>query len=119
MVEAVIGGKVEEAAAVAGSATPQAAPGQFEKHYAPKTPAFRFEPRQRGRIDLTDAAIIEPSLDPQGFVRHFYARLRMLDAQQLRAIYIELPPDIAAWRAVRDRILRATRPIDEDPQARS
>ena len=75
------------------------------------TPAYRFEPAHRGRIDLTDAAIIEPSLDPEAYARHFYARLRMLDAQGLRAIYIEMPPDAPLWAAVRDRIMRATKPL--------
>jgi L-threonylcarbamoyladenylate synthase len=118
MIESVIGMKVEETQRFVGSATPQAAPGQFEKHYAPQTPAYRFEPRERRQIELTDAAIIEPTLDPTSYARQFYARLRLLDAQQLRAIYIEMPPDAPEWRAVRDRILRATRPISEDPHAR-
>ena len=119
MIESVIAMRIEESPGVSGSATPQAAPGQFEKHYAPRTPAFRFEPHERDRIDLSDTAIIEPALDPTSYARQFYARLRMLDAQQLRAIYIELPPDIPTWRAVRDRIIRASRPISEDPHVRS
>jgi L-threonylcarbamoyladenylate synthase len=86
-------------------------PGQSAIHYAPRTPAFRFEPAQRPRIDLTNAAIIEPTLDPETYARNFYARLRMLDAQGLRAIYIEMPPDAPAWAAVRDRIVRATKPL--------
>lgn len=86
-------------------------PGQLEVHYAPRTPAFRFEAHQRQGIDLTDAVVLEPTLDPSTYARNLYARLRMLDTQGLRAIYIELPPDTAAWRAVRDRLLRATKPL--------
>jgi len=88
-------------------------PGQLPVHYAPRTPAYRFEPHERKTINLTDAAIIELSLDAESYARSFYARLRMLDTQQLRAIYIELPPDTDAWRAVRDRITRATRALSD------
>jgi len=115
MIESVMGMTVEETGTVAQTMEPQSSPGQFEKHYAPRTPAYRFEPRERHQIDLTDAAIIEPTLDPQAYARQFYARLRLLDAQQLRAIYIELPPDVSEWHAVRDRILRATRLLAEKP----
>jgi hypothetical protein len=34
--------------------------------------------------------------------------LRELDALKLEAIYIEFPPDVPEWAAVRDRITRAT-----------
>jgi L-threonylcarbamoyladenylate synthase len=86
-------------------------PGQHEKHYAPITPAFRFEPHQRARLNLTNAAVLELTLDPATFARNFYARLRLLDAQQLRAIYIEMPPDSPQWAAVRDRVMRAALPL--------
>lgn len=86
-------------------------PGQLETHYAPRTPAFRFDSHQRDRIDLTDAAIIELTLDAAAYAHNFYARLRLLDQQNLRAIYIEMPPERPAWLAVRDRIMRATRPL--------
>lgn len=86
-------------------------PGQLEVHYAPRTPAFRFEAHERLGLDLIDAAVIEPTLDPSTYARNLYARLRMLDTQDLRAIYIELPPDTAAWRAIRDRLMRATKPM--------
>ncbi len=86
-------------------------PGQLPVHYAPLTPAFRFDPNERGQIDLTDTAVIELTLDPESYARNFYARLRLLDTQSLRAIYIELPPDTPGWRAVRDRVLRATKPL--------
>ena len=87
-------------------------PGQLPVHYAPRTPAFRFDALQRTLIDLGDAAIIDLTLDPETYARNLYARLRLLDTQSLRAIYIELPPDSLAWRAVRDRVIRATRPLD-------
>ena len=91
--------------------TAQNPPRQLPTHYAPRTPAYRFDPDERNQIDLTDAAIIEVTLDPQTYARNFYARLRLLDTQDLRAIYIELPPATAPWQAARDRVLRATRPL--------
>lgn len=94
---------------VSSSAAPS--PGLLERHYAPRTPAFRFEPADRDRIDVTNAAIVELTLDPESYARGFYAKLRMLDQQNLDAIYIEMPPDTPAWAAVRDRIIRATRPV--------
>ncbi|MDB5328809.1 MAG: threonylcarbamoyl-AMP synthase [Phycisphaerales bacterium] len=97
--------------AAAGATDILRSPGQLEVHYAPRTPAFRFEAHERLGIDLVDAVVLEPTLDPSTYARNLYARLRMLDTQGLRAIYIELPPDTAAWRAIRDRLMRATRPM--------
>lgn len=91
--------------------TPSKSPGQHLVHYAPRTPAFRFEARDREKLDMTDAAIIEPTLDPESFARNLYARLRLLDSQDLRAIYVQMPPDTPAWAAVRDRLMRATQPL--------
>ena len=110
-VEALIGRVESTFGAVSPETGAARSPGQQARHYAPRTPAFRFEPHQRDRVDPIDAAIIDLSLDPAGYARQFYARLRMLDGQNLRAIYIELPPDTPQWRAVRDRIIRATRAL--------
>lgn len=90
-------------------------PGQQPVHYAPRTPAFRFEPHQRPDLSGSNAAIIELPLDARSFERNLYARLRWLDEQHLEAIYLETPPDTPEWSAARDRVLRATRPITERP----
>jgi L-threonylcarbamoyladenylate synthase len=45
--------------------------------------------------------------------RHLYATLHHCDAMGLRAIVVVLPPDRPEWQAVRDRLLRATRPLAE------
>src|SRR4029077_12455593 len=68
--------------AVAEATTPRS-PGQHAFHYAPRTPAFRFEARERDRIDRNNAAIVEITLDAQTYARNLYARLRMLDQQDL------------------------------------
>ena len=95
----------------ANGLAPLSSPGQLPVHYAPQTPTFRFEPHQRDSLDLDNATALLVTLDPEAYARHFYARLRLLDTQELRAIYIELPPNTPEWRAVRDRVLRATRPL--------
>ena len=113
-------------------------PGQLPVHYAPRTPAFRFEvawasrpcvvpqastgetpipPPNCGiiRIGSTDTIerygpIIALPGEPEFYARHLYEVLRELDAMGLATIYIEMPPDRPEWAAVRDRILRATKP---------
>jgi L-threonylcarbamoyladenylate synthase len=103
------------------SAIAAASPGQQEKHYAPLTPAFRFDGPlpgdQRAGFVLigTNLRHISPTQiempgNPQAYARHFYAVLRELDELQLPAIYIQMPPDHPDWTAVRDRIRRATTP---------
>ncbi|MGN6504048.1 MAG: L-threonylcarbamoyladenylate synthase [Tepidisphaeraceae bacterium] len=116
-IEAVLGRPVRTLGETAApsSAVPQTSPGQLPVHYAPRTPAFRFTADQRPTLDLTDAAIIELTLDPHTYARNLYARLRLLDQQQLRAIYIELPPAVSDWQAARDRVLRATKPYTALP----
>ncbi len=118
MIEAALHESVELIDAHASGAIAMPSPGQMSVHYAPTTPAFRFEPSQRSQIELTNAAIIQPTLDPESYARNFYARLRLLDSQELRAIYIEMPPETEAWRAVRDRIMRATKVWSPRPRTR-
>jgi L-threonylcarbamoyladenylate synthase len=109
---------------------PARSPGQQEIHYAPQTPAYRFETSQRGLIQPQSKGrdngimavgtidyvkkwgpiVAMPRL-AEIYAQNFYAVLRELDAMSLAAIYIEVPPDQPAWAAVRDRIARATRPL--------
>ena len=118
-----------------GSVSPAmsaASPGQHARHYAPRTPAFRFEPHQYDRIRPTDKLgrpngllalssrrplqgwdwMIVMASDPAAYARHLYNALRNLDAEVRTAIYVEMPPDRPEWEAVRDRITRATRPLE-------
>lgn len=107
---------------------PAASPGRQEVHYAPTTPAFRFEPHQRQTLPQSNIAQIlvgQPSLrphdqhhvtlpeDPIQYARYLYAILRELDDRNLDAIYIQMPPDLPQWAAIRDRLRRATRPFDQ------
>jgi len=103
---------------------PATSPGQQDVHYAPTTPTYRFETSQRGIITPDGHGIIVLSPlreyhewgpivampnDPGDYGQHLYAVLRRLDASGLQAIFVEMPPDVPAWGAVRDRLMRATR----------
>jgi L-threonylcarbamoyladenylate synthase len=114
-----------------GEATPAKSPGQHEIHYAPVTAAYRFETSQRGLIhpDAADGrengmvvlsplvilkkwgSIIAMPREPSWYAREIYGILRELDDMGLAAIYLEMPPDTPDWAAVRDRLLRATKPF--------
>ncbi len=48
---------------------------------------------------------------PVAYARNLYATLRLMDEGDADAIYVEMPPNDAEWAAVRDRLLRATRPL--------
>jgi L-threonylcarbamoyladenylate synthase len=122
MIEEVIG-KVAVFSGSIASAEPAMSPGQQEVHYAPRTPAVRFETSQRGLIHPEQNGmmvlgtggfrqweeIVAMPRDAAEYARRFYAVLRDLDARGLNTIYIEMPPDESQWAAVRDRIRRATR----------
>jgi L-threonylcarbamoyladenylate synthase len=127
-------GPVEVSRGIVGSAVPAASPGQQRVHYSPRTPTYRFETAQRGLIQPeTDGQpngmvilsplkvfkkygpIIAMPNDPAEYARHVYAVLRELDDLPIGAIYVEIPPDRPEWAAIRDRLLRATRPLAESP----
>jgi L-threonylcarbamoyladenylate synthase len=128
-IEDVIGPVEVFAGSVAGGVA-AASPGQQERHYAPRTPAVRFETSQRGLIrpetdGQPNGVMVVGTIDyvkkwerivampkvPEVYAQNFYAVLRELDAMGLHTIYIEFPPDAPQWAAVRDRIRRATRPL--------
>jgi L-threonylcarbamoyladenylate synthase len=60
--------------------------------------------------------------DPARYARGLYAAIRDVDAALANlpaasadtVILIEMPPDRPEWAAVRDRLLRATRPLEGD-----
>jgi L-threonylcarbamoyladenylate synthase len=104
-------------------------PGQLPVHYSPRTAAWRFETSQRGQISpeiggaKCGMVVLSPqdvvskwehivalSCKPDVYARHLYEVLRELDAMDLAAIFIEMPPDEPQWAAIRDRITRATVP---------
>lgn len=112
--------EIEEGPPVAG---PAHSPGQGARHYAPATPALRVESLAElealrptpedvvlvvghGAARAPRVALEEPTLA----ARRLYAVLRECDASGPRRILVVMPPREPAWRAIRDRLMRATRP---------
>jgi L-threonylcarbamoyladenylate synthase len=104
-------------------------PGQMHRHYAPRTLTALIEPDQlkrypwpteKRRFGLMvaghDAILSGPLptacvewLEPAEAARELYDTLHNWDDGALDVIYVVLPPDTEDWRAVRDRLWRATR----------
>lgn len=96
------------------------APGTLEKHYAPRTPTRLVDSREIERLCHQRAAVwsrrpparyahwLEAPTEPQLYARLLYQTLRELDAQDCDCILIEKPPEGADWRAIHDRLARAT-----------
>lgn len=104
-------------------------PGQLAVHYSPKTAAVRIDELSElastpnmgttayvilGKHNLTEIAgaphqyLLE---NPELAAREFYRVLRACDALGVRRIVVISPPDQPEWRAVRDRLWRATQPV--------
>lgn len=104
------------------------APGMMDIHYAPITPALRCSLEDlAGSIEmltvnhqkiglLTYAAVAENTQvtviclpnDSDAYAQGVYAALRALDQLQLHTILVVQPPETEAWRAVNDRLSKAT-----------
>jgi len=134
--ETVVGGPVEwPAPAAAGSASAAAArsPGQQARHYAPRTPLEMAGDGTRRAGDLLDAGhrvglvttrsddpairalaarrellVVPMPADPDAYARMLYATLHALDQRDLDAIVVEEPPATEPWKAVHDRLRRAS-----------
>jgi L-threonylcarbamoyladenylate synthase len=124
--EAALGIPIATAAQDAGIR----APGLLEAHYAPDTRLVLCEP---DRLDDRVRALCDRSLrvavmtrthsgaslpagahqhrmpvEPAAFGRQLYASLRVLDSADFDLIVVEQPPAEEAWRAVHDRLSRAS-----------
>lgn len=136
---AVLGAPVaERSASVAAHEGPAGAaplaPGQADKHYAPRADVWLMDPDRveevtaalaarpagsgtatallrtvRARQVAGVARVEQLPDDPAGFARALYAALHAADATGSAVIVIERPPDTPEWRGVRDRLARAAR----------
>jgi L-threonylcarbamoyladenylate synthase len=105
-----------------------ASPGQMPVHYAPRAPAFRVERHELLQAPMSEnVAVIlvgEPRKlagvcagrlfrleTPETAARSLYDVLHQCDALGVESILVVMPPDDPAWQAIRDRLLRATRPL--------
>ncbi len=132
-IESIIG-RVRETTAVVDPSAASASPGQQAIHYAPTSKCLRFERDEflaavalgkresnppRVLIAISDDIVASArsggvcvhmlSRDPAGYARELYAVLRTADESKPPVIWIEMPPDRPQWRAVRDRLTRASR----------
>ncbi len=119
--------------AAPGHGAPQISPGLAARHYAPRARALRFDSRAElqaalalrggckylhrlgvvtvGDFPLADPTHIEAHAlpgGPEGYASGLYATLHALDDAGCAEIWIEMPPEHEEWRAVRDRLRRAT-----------
>jgi L-threonylcarbamoyladenylate synthase len=128
--ERALGGRRIDEIAPGESPESPSSPGQMPVHYAPRTPAFRVDsPRElEGRLPGDQFTLVyfgepaDPVPGPAGrFIletpeeasRLFYDVLHQCDSFGLGAIVVVMPRPAPEWQAVRDRLLRATRPLPE------
>lgn len=112
-----------------GSSAGPLSPGQMAIHYAPQTPAVRVAPDRLaafawpgragllvfGRPDLPalpGPAVRRDLPTPAEAAAALYATLHDWDERNLDLIVVAPPPDSPEWRAIRDRLRRATQPLD-------
>ncbi len=122
--ESIIG-RVNRFSGTTAHEIPSTSPGQHERHYSPRTPTYRYDAPQNipahtgvltlGKTHRTNQLgmirQIELPSNPAGYAQHLYAALRELDSLGLDQIYIQMPPDEPQWTAIRDRLMRAAKPL--------
>ena len=67
------------------------------------------DPRVRSLAASRDLLVVPMPADPAAFATSLYATLHAIDRRSFDRIIIDAPPDIDAWRAVTDRLSRATK----------
>jgi L-threonylcarbamoyladenylate synthase len=97
--------------------TAQRSPGQYRKHYSPKTRVVlvsRGHLPKDGRgaylwLDYNAVAAGRQRMPakPEEYAAELYSTLHKLDGQGFEWIAVELPPDLPEWEAIRDRLVRA------------
>ncbi|HJW32886.1 MAG TPA: L-threonylcarbamoyladenylate synthase [Holophagaceae bacterium] len=103
-------------------------PGQALRHYAPGLPVFLRRgpdpipcqgPLGWMRLGTAEASLPQATVrldmpeEPRDYGRRLYGALRELERLPLQAIVVDLPPEAAPWRTVRDRLFRAAVPAPE------
>lgn len=109
---------------------PAASPGQLPVHYAPSTPSVRVRPDRLAGLELKGPSALlsfgnfrppeEPRFQLYGGFRTadeaaegLYRLLHDWDDRGFSRIVVVLPPDEPGWRAIRDRLIRATVEVGE------
>ena len=96
--------------------------GQQKKHYQPKKPFYHFECLAELPSVLDDCFVMgfQPDCDELNYcfsddIRQvyyeFYYQIQCAELQDCKAILIKLPQDKPDFHAIRDKILKASKPI--------
>ena len=95
-------------------------PGQYKRHYAPRTKAILVNKISQNGYGLGCLRSVESPLSagrqifvgdtPREYAKNLYAALAELDALGIEVIEIEKPPTSEGWQAVWDRLTKATTP---------
>jgi L-threonylcarbamoyladenylate synthase len=121
----------------AGSHAPRTSPGQMDLHYAPRATMSIARPDDvastpRRNLRKTGLIVAGQPIGPASGVYHeqmtwtdpvlaareLYATLRRWDDEGVERIEVVLPPDEDEWRAVRDRLWRASRKWSQEGRDR-
>jgi L-threonylcarbamoyladenylate synthase len=128
-------GPVDVASGVITATEAAPGPGMQAEHYRPLAPMFRFEadqttavedwcrshPGQKAAILCMEGGgrpagisgehgiTVMPSL-AEDYANVLYAKLHEADRGGVAAIWVQMPPAEPAWAAVRDRLIRASKP---------
>ena len=110
----------EEVGSEAGGTEVLRSPGQYKRHYAPRTKAILVNKISQNGYGLSCLRSVEYPLfagrqifvgdTPKEYAKNLYAALAELDALGIEVIEIEKPPTSEAWQAVWDRLIKATTP---------
>ena len=111
---------MEVAGSEAGGTEVLRSPGQYKRHYAPRTMAILVSKISQNGYGLSCLRPVESPLStgrqifvgdtPREYAKNLYAALAELDALGIEVIEIEKPPTSEGWQAVWDRLTKATTP---------
>jgi L-threonylcarbamoyladenylate synthase len=111
---------MEVAGSEAGGTEVLRSPGQYKRHYAPRTMAILVSKISQNGYGLSCLRSVESPLStgrqifvgdtPREYAKNLYAALAELDALGIEVIEIEKPPTSEGWQAVWDRLTKATTP---------
>ena len=111
---------MEVAGSEAGGTEVLRSPGQYKRHYAPRTMAILVSKISQNGYGLSCLRSVESPLStgrqifvgdtPREYAKNLYAALAELDALGIEVIEIEKPQTSEGWQAVWDRLTKATTP---------
>jgi len=95
--------------------TERRSPGQYPRHYAPKSPVqllAQLDPYDAGLTfdNPANSSQIQMPNDPIVYAAQLYSALHDLDRLSPDAIIIQTPPQTPEWSPIWDRLLRAIHP---------